>query len=122
MKNNPDSIYHNGLVEECILWLYNLVKDIHHRIDDKGILEGYETWVLSHAREDPISISADHVFDLHKDYNSYLKCRLPLEMYDEGKWLESFLRYHWNQKEKSGYDLGGDVPVELSNRIPLAFT
>lgn len=115
-QTNGASLFKDGLLEECILWLFDLVWGIHQRIkhdNNQIILDGYTQWVKHHARVDPTEKTADQIFDDHKDYNTYLKCRLQLEVYDKGRKLVPFLLYHWNNEEKSDFDLGLVVPNEL---------
>ncbi len=110
-------VWRDGFAEESMLWMFDLVHEIHLQIPecDRHIVTGYETWLNSHGRLPPIHQSSDELFDQNKCWNTYLKNRLPLEAYSEGRRIPSYFRYRWNSDTsvKDAYNMGHSVPDDL---------
>ncbi|KAL9644171.1 hypothetical protein ABK040_005635 [Willaertia magna] len=128
--------YLEGLFEECILWLYEFINNLHRQILKKSkinnkykqLLDGYNIWLQSHGRDSKILqdlMTDDYLFE--KKFNSYLKCRLPLEVfyfslksgiaYDFEKnisFIVKYLKFHFNGFEEALVDLENvEIPKEF---------
>jgi len=119
--DTDNEIWRDGFAEESMLWLFDLVREIHALIKEetcdskKELLIGYEAWVSSHGRISPVSQSSDELFEQNKSHNTYLKCRLPLEVFSEGQQLVSYFKYRWcaDLSTKDTYNMGHQVPHDL---------
>jgi len=95
---NPE-LYHPGLVEEVLMWYFEIIHRIHKLIDSSIKDIGYKKWRDSASTLDPVDHDATSFLAEYRKECYYLKARAALEFYNpEIDDFQHFLHVHFDPK------------------------
>jgi hypothetical protein len=106
-KFKPE-LFPPGLVEEIVLWYYEIVLRLHYKVMSEEMHEAYKRWRDSRGVQDPVTTEAAEFLWNNRAQGYYLKARLAVEAFDHAETFADFIDSHFGIDKRTSYP--GNIP------------